>query len=528
MKRFPWFELTIFSAFLADLALICIFQYQTGRDITPDAVLFSALADFIPVLLFMALPVVSVPLSMLILLIRGIDVGAYAALKEPLTYPVFRLLAEHTEHASLAAQFGTFYYIGAGLILLLTAALFFFWTRLKKTVPAERLWFYGILAAAVAGYMILLSPETERHCWGTLQNLIRSGAEDIKQKRQPVRYGYNLRHYDPETPYAEYLPNPHADVQYAAEWQNFERVIVIAAESLDLKFIHAYNPDQIPADATPFLDRTVQEYPSFTNYFTGSQPTSCAFNAMILSRFFFNRDLRMKNVSLTDELRKLGFKSMYIAPVNGKLFDNKKDYARTFRFDELYFMEDFCRKQETRWGLSDKTLFEEAAKILNRNKDKKHITFISTMDLHHPYLSSGGSFLEALKLTDRNLEHFIHSLELDSRTMVILTADHSATHGANYTGRPEFTPDRIPFIIITKEKLPELRLDCYWSQIDFPATLLVKLGAVRLPETFIGQPAGKEDFALTASGLDGRIYLHRPGRKTEVLPPETLELYYPR
>ena len=87
-----------------------------------------ALADLIPVLIF-ALPTVvfrsrtvaciSVIAMAFTLTIRVLNYGCFVALKEPLTYPVFRLLSEHTEHASLAAVFGAFYYVGVILLILL-------------------------------------------------------------------------------------------------------------------------------------------------------------------------------------------------------------------------------------------------------------------------------------------------------------------------------------------------------------------------------------------------------------------------
>ncbi|MBO5960084.1 MAG: sulfatase-like hydrolase/transferase, partial [Lentisphaeria bacterium] len=304
--------------------------------------------------------------------------------------------------------------------------------------------------------------------------------------------------------------------------KKYDRIIVIAVESLDLDYIHAFN-HAMPADATPYLDSLAAQYPVFRNYFSGAQPTSYAFTSMILSRMDFDDDLRLGSISLNDELRKLGWKSVYISPTNGKLFDNKRDYAAVFWFDEMYFLEDLGRKAETKWGLTDATLFECAAGILEAETAEKSITFISTMDLHNPYMRSGPAkdhpesvpFLASLRCTDANLRQFITRIQQNEklwngRTLLLLTADHSATHGANYTGRNDFTPARIPLFVLTKDPVRDLPLDKYCSSLDLPATILHQLGQ-EIPQTFMGQDIfTKKSFALTWSSLDRNLYLKKP------------------
>ncbi len=516
---------------------------------------FPALADLIPVLIF-ALPAVffrsrsaacaTVVLMLLTLTIRVLNYGCFIALKEPLTYPVFRLLSEHTEHASLTAVFGAFYYAGMILLLLLIAALLFFWCFFScRSVRAGsitgsriRTVILSILCGTAAFSGIFCLFGTGKTVFSYTADIVRESYRDFLRRNRPIRYGYfsddavlnTIRTHAPELLEQNALPP-------GDRLKKYDRIIVIAVESLDLDFIHAFNP-AIPADATPYLDLLTEQYPVFRNFFAGSQPTSYAFTSMILSRMNYDDDLRLKSTSLNDELRKLGWKSVYISPANGKLFDNKADFGTLFRFDEMYFLEDLNRKAETKWGLTDATLLDCAAKILEAETAEKSITFISTMDLHNPYMRSGPAkdqaesvpFLASLRCTDANLRQFITRLQQNEklwndRTLILLTADHSATHGANFTERKDFTPARIPLYVITKEPVRDLPLEKYLSSPDLPATLLHQLGQP-IPETFMGQDLFvKKSFAPAWSSLDRKLYLHKPGQNVSIDTP-ALKAFY--
>ena len=415
--------------FLADAALLAALQKMSGQPVS----VLPLLADCAPVLLFL-LParffrsavcaVLSVTAGFCTLAVRCIDLGCCAALKEPLTYPVFRLLAEHTEHASLAAQFGSLYYIVSAAALLLIAAVFVLFCIFeakqvlrgpeKTDRPLLVLGVFFLVSLTVAVMQAVRPAEaySRRAVFRNIAALIRDGKADAARKSRPVRPGRFIGRVSPqslqilaETGIISLAP---PGPELPAKLPVFDRIVVIAAESLDLAYIHAYNPDGIPADATPFLDSLTAKYPSFTNFFTGSQPTSFAFAAMLLSRMDFDDDLRLESVSLCDLLRSR-YKTRYIAPTNGDLFDNARDYKTLFRFDEQFFLSDlrsmFGVKAETRWGLHDRTVFDCAARILEDRPGEKSITFISTMDLHNPYIGASGPdtpFINALRATDAN------------------------------------------------------------------------------------------------------------------------------
>lgn len=304
------------------------------------------------------------------------------------------------------------------------------------------------------------------------------------------------------------------------------KILIIAVESLQTDYLRICNPG-MPEGLTPYLDSLASEHIFFRNYFTGSQPTAWAMDSIFLSRTDFELDLRMNNVSLCDILRERGWRSFYFSPVSGMCFRNGPDFRKLFRMDEAFFMEDLFGKYGMRgshyWGLGDDDVYEAAFRILAESGQEKFLAVISTIDLHDPYAvtgsaarepSTGMRFSDSLRATDRNLEvflsRFMESAMFDEHTLVAVTADHSATIGVNYTKRPDFLPDRIPLILISKNKcLQDLfDTDLYASQLDLAPTLLGLLG-LPVPVTFMGQDLrSKRSFALSKS--PDRVMIHLP------------------
>ena len=282
------------------------------------------------------------------------------------------------------------------------------------------------------------------------------------------------------------------------------RILVLAVESLDFGYLRANEPS-IPEGVTPFLDSLTKNYLSFRNYFTGSQPTSWALDCIFLSRPDFLADLSLKNVSLCDILRERGWTTWYFSPASSFCFGNGRDYRRLFRPDHAVFQEQFFQSFGYRgshyWGLGDDELLDGVFRMLESAASDRFFCVVSTIDLHDPYTvsgpaasleSTGSRFLDALRSTDRNLQAFLErvmsSSLFDEHTLIVLTADHSATFGENYTRRPDFLPVRIPLIFITKnDRLrPLFDPDRFGSQMDLPPTLLSLLG-IPAPETFMGR-----------------------------------------
>lgn len=274
----------------------------------------------------------------------------------------------------------------------------------------------------------------------------------------------------------------------------FNNVVLIIAESLDKNYINYYNK-QIPASTTQFLNYCSSHYLSMNNYFTASITTDNGINAILNSRlnYYVDRDICNNDYSIRSILsvaNQNGYDTYFIRGSSKAYGDHDIYYSRLFQMKKFitteYFFEHYGLKGK-QWGIEDKYLFNEAIKILEQNQEQKNFIVINTIDTHPPYrdyekILNNNKFLNALNYLDINLNNFYNNLKnnnlFNDETLIIITADHSAVLGANYTKRNNFEPDRIPLIFLTSNKDIYIDIDSekYCSQIDLAPTIMDLLG----------------------------------------------------
>jgi phosphoglycerol transferase MdoB-like AlkP superfamily enzyme len=310
----------------------------------------------------------------------------------------------------------------------------------------------------------------------------------------------------------------------------FDKIIIIAVESLDYDYIGATNP-AMPSGITPNLDRFSSEFISLTNYYTASQPTSWGLTSLLLSRVDYDRDRYITPPSLFTLAKEQGYYTCYFSAASGHFGDNRRIYSYLFRADKSIFREDWQRKYQIKassnWGISDNDLYKCVLQELEAGKKQKFIAVISPVDTHPPYANHGElsesvqsrfptPFLQSLHNTDREIGRFVRALMedpdfYDDRTLIIITADHTATFGENYLQRADFTPGRIPLILICKnpEVFADLKTDKFASSIDLPPTLLRLIGAVP-PESFMGRDLFSDKNCAITRLFNDALYIYSP------------------
>lgn len=135
---------------------------------------------------------------------------------------------------------------------------------------------------------------------------------------------------------------------------------------------------------------------------------------------------------------------------------------------------------------------------------------ISTIDTHPPYGKvpapedvcmknneiEKSPFLLSLCALDRKISFLTQKIrEIKEPTLLVITADHSATHGENYTKRSNFDPDRIPLILASNVDVTPFfakkEYANYCSQIDLAPTIL-NLCSIAPPKSFMGKQITKQ------------------------------------
>ena len=279
----------------------------------------------------------------------------------------------------------------------------------------------------------------------------------------------------------------------------YKKIIIVAVESLNLKFIRYYNK-YLPDNITDNLDVLCKSYVSFENYYSATAPTTNGLHAIITSRLLRDNDLNRDIVSIADVLREKGYKSIYISGVSGKFADTEYYFKNKYHFDYCWCNEHLSSKikktGKTAWGTSDHSVFEFAYNALTRFNDDKFLCLISTIDTHPPFISPTDSpkskfdtpLLNAINRADCDIGRFVNLLinsgYIDDDTLLVLTADHACTFRQNLA-----TDNRIPLILITKNnKISEYfknAKNVYASSIDLAPTLLYFVD-VDIPKSFMG------------------------------------------
>lgn len=324
--------------------------------------------------------------------------------------------------------------------------------------------------------------------------------------------------------------------------KEYNRVILIASESLSNKYMHHFNSN-IPKEASAPLDTLYENYPSaslrhvslstlygLTVIFTShpfvrvvvenAYPVS--FVKILKERGFHTAFLRGANETYMSEnvlFKQAGFENV----VGATYFQTRKDYAPYVNW----------------WGLLDRKLFDYALEYLGEHKNEKTFITLLTVDSHVPlgrlnYLDEiyteinhkdyqTPTLPRAFARFGQDVERFLDGLKKnglwDDKTLVLIMPDHPS-----YSNMPTvdlFTPfkpefDNLPFIIVTKNKISApITANPLASQLDIAPTVLDLLN-IQPPQAFFGHSLFdinarrsvfdiKEDYAVITTENEKRV-----------------------
>lgn len=485
------------------------------------------------------------------LLLRIAALALYRSAHMTLDFRELELLWMHTDGVALRAFLGEHYplWLIPAILLLIAAAavpVVAAWRNIRALAPRPRRRWMAVTAA-------LLTASLSCHFWLFCAEKLENPMIYTDYLVRPLTVqtamfirdaGCRRRRPDPvplsdagrRTLEAMDVIPPRGGEPPAAP-ARFDRIVIIALESLDLEFVRGVDP-RMPDGVTPNLDRLMREYPSMTNFFCSAQPTSWGLTGLLMSRFDYNWDLEEagKRPSLFSIASQQGYLSCYFSPMTGVFAENRRYYGKLFAPDRQYYLEEWAQKygmrRSSEWGLRDDELYSCVLKEMRSWKERRFVVLISTMDTHWPYSSTGISavekrrfptaFLQALHMADRHLGEFLREFMADEklyddRTLIVVTSDHTATHGENYLQRQDFIPERVPLIFITPDRSVFAALDTkkYASGVDLTPTLVNFVGG-RAPESFMGRSLfSKKNLAISWLH-SGNLLLRSPKWKVEV------------
>ncbi len=294
----------------------------------------------------------------------------------------------------------------------------------------------------------------------------------------------------------------------------YDRIVMLILESVHRDYIHCYN-SEIPAEATPFLDSLIKQYPRIDNYYSSAVPTTEGLNATFRSQLLFDGDVDGSDKpSLFRSMQEHGFDG-YFQSASSRYYNNEfRQYTEQFGMAHYEAREDLEKagySGASGWGFHNDEMYRRTLEQLKKLKGQKYFYVTKTLDMHQPYPYYATKWEETpesfrnnqivtvhgMYWVDCTLRNFFKAAEeaglMDDRTLFIITSDHNPHSGGEYTQLVKKEQDRlsvapIPLIFVSKNTAPLENLDnsTYASQIDIAPTLLCLQG-IKPPDRFIGR-----------------------------------------
>lgn len=254
---------------------------------------------------------------------------------------------------------------------------------------------------------------------------------------------------------------------------------------------------EIPA--SPRFDALAEKGVLFTNFYAGGLQTYRSFLASFFSipphleTLSLHPYCSLPLIGLPSILKEQGYRTALIQGGSAS-FDSSLPFFQTHGFETILGKEDFTAPQNqiTSWGVSDETLFSQAAHWIGEQTAPFFLSLF-TISNHHPWHGPAGwsfptpsdlpafyqRFLNTFSYSDHALGLFIEQLKKENRlgnTIFFIFGDHG--QGMGERGRcAELHNDlyqeniHVPLLIFA-EKIAPARIETPASQLDLLPTVL--------------------------------------------------------
>lgn len=320
---------------------------------------------------------------------------------------------------------------------------------------------------------------------------------------------------------------------------SYDKIVMLVLESVHRDYMHYYN-DNIPAEATPYLDELLANYPHIDHYYSSAVPTTQGLNATFRSHLIYDQDLQgARQPSIFRSVQQAGWRGIFMNASSHYYNNELHEYPMQFGMNEYYakeYLEDAGYTGASGWGYHNDVLYKEALNILENGKNDKMLLVVKTLDMHQPYPYYGTAYADMPETVRDNkyvtvrgiywinytIKNFFEEAErrglMDKRTLFVITSDHNPHSGGEYVelvtderSRRSIAP--IPLIFVGKNLAPFALLDeeQYASQIDLAPTLLA-LAGIEAPEDFMGRDFLRTvDLPYALGYFGGKAYYYNDG-----------------
>lgn len=320
---------------------------------------------------------------------------------------------------------------------------------------------------------------------------------------------------------------------------SYDKIVMLVLESVHRDYMHYYN-DNIPAEATPYLDSLLAKYPHLDHYYSSAVPTTQGLNATFRSHLIYDPDLPGNNQpSLFRSVQQAGWRGIFMNASSQYYNNELQEYPAQFGMAEYYakeYLEDAGYTGASGWGFHNDVMYSEALNLLEKGKNDKMLLVVKTLDMHQPYPYYGTAYgdmppevrdnkfvtVRGIYWVNNTIQKFFEEAErrglMDDRTLFVITSDHNPHSGGEYMelvtderSRRSIAP--IPLIFVGKNLAPFALLDeeQFASQIDLAPTLLA-LAGIEAPADFMGRDFLQDVNLPYALGyFGGKAYYYNDG-----------------
>lgn len=152
---------------------------------------------------------------------------------------------------------------------------------------------------------------------------------------------------------------------------SYDRIVMLVLESVHRDYMHYYN-ENIPAEATPYLDSLLEKYPHLDHYYSSAVPTTQGLNATFRSHLIYDPDLPGEaQPSIFRSVQQAGWRGIFMNASSQYYNNELHEYPTQFGMAEYYakeYLEDAGYTGASGWGYHNDVMYAEALNLLEKGR----------------------------------------------------------------------------------------------------------------------------------------------------------------
>ena len=183
---------------------------------------------------------------------------------------------------------------------------------------------------------------------------------------------------------------------------SYDRIVMLVLESVHRDYMHYYN-ENIPAEATPYLDSLLEKYPHLDHYYSSAVPTTQGLNATFRSHLIYDPDLPGEaQPSIFRSVQQAGWRGIFMNASSQYYNNELHEYPTQFGMEEYYakeYLEDAGYTGASGWGYHNDVMYAEALNEISYSNSQTSDAMVALNAVH---TRAGLSPVQITELADQD------------------------------------------------------------------------------------------------------------------------------